>query len=301
MEIRKAAEVSQAGMPNEKQLEAIHKLTKSQVEARELYVFALRLCDDQLDRDFERFDTAALPKLAELFVGKTGIADHKWSTEGQVARIFATEVVCENGVSYIKAWAYMRRGEETESLIQDIEAGIKKEVSVGCAMGGATCSVCGGEYGSCVHQKGNVYDGKLCCAVLINPVDAYEFSFVAVPAQKQAGVMKAMRRNDLTLKELVEQTAGEGAGAEYRKLCALAEAGKHHQQQLRKKVRKFMGILDLGLDEGTLEAVAERMDGENLERTCLALEEKVAQLFPPAPQLPGDDRSGQEMESAFLI
>ena len=301
MEIRKAAEVSQAGVPTQQQLEAIHQLTKSQVEAEELYVFALRLCDDQLDRDFERFDTAALPKLAELFVGKTGIADHKWSSEGQVARIFAAEVVNDNGASSIKAWAYMRRGEETEGLIRDIEAGIKKEVSVGCAMGGAKCSVCGEDYGSCIHQKGNVYDGQLCCAVLTDPVDAYEFSFVAVPAQKQAGVMKALRGNGLTLKELVEQAAGVGAEAEYRKLCALAELGKSHQEQLRKQAEKYLRILDLGLEEPVLRAMVEHMEGGQLEKACKALEDKVAQLFPPMPQLPGDDRSGMEVESAYLI
>ena len=38
--------------------------------------------------------------------------------------------------------------------------------------------------------QGETYDGKLCCGVLSNPVDAYEFSFVAVPAQPGAGVTK---------------------------------------------------------------------------------------------------------------
>ena len=81
MEINKAA-----------QAEAINNLAKAHLTAEQVYVFSLRLCDNQVDRDFERFDSAALPGLAKLFIGKTGIVDHKWSSDKQVARIFQTEV-----------------------------------------------------------------------------------------------------------------------------------------------------------------------------------------------------------------
>ena len=135
MEIKKATEVSTGGVPSEVQLGAINALAKAQLTAEQVYVFSLRLCDDQVDRDFERFDTAALPALAKLFIGKTGIVDHRWSSDNQVARIFAAETVQEDDVSFIKAWAYIRRGGANEEIIADIEAGIKKEVSVGCAMG----------------------------------------------------------------------------------------------------------------------------------------------------------------------
>ena len=127
-----------------------------------------RLCDDQPDRDFERFDTAALPRLAELFVGKTGIVDHAWSAENQLARIFAAQVEQDGGAHYIKAWAYMRRGVQTEPVIEQIEAGIKKEVSVGCAMARSICSVCGRPFGSCEHAKGERYGDTVCTAVLLS-------------------------------------------------------------------------------------------------------------------------------------
>ena len=141
MEIKKSTEVAVGGMPTEAQLQAINAQAKGKLTAQQVYVFSVRLCDDQVDRDMERFDTAALPALAKLFIGKTGIVDHKWSTDSQVARIFETQVVREEGVSYIKAWAYIRRGGHADEVIADIEAGIKKEVSVGCAMGRAVCSV----------------------------------------------------------------------------------------------------------------------------------------------------------------
>ena len=199
MQIKKAAEAINSGAPTAVQLEAINAQAKAKLTAEQIYVFSLRLCDDQMDRDFERFDTAALGTLAKLFIGKTGVVDHKWSAEKQIARIFETQVVKEAAVSYIKAWAYIRRGGANEEIIADIEAGIKKEVSVGCAMGRCICSVCGSEYGTCGHIKGEYYDGQLCCGILLEPVDAYEFSFVAVPAQPKAGVQKAARKEEMSV------------------------------------------------------------------------------------------------------
>lgn len=126
MEINKAAQAASSGAPTAVQLEAINNLAKAHLTAEQVYVFSLRLCDDQVDRDFERFDSAALPGLAKLFIGKTGIVDHKWSSDKQVARIFQTEVVRENGAEFIKAWAYIRRGDSNDEIIADIEAGIKR-------------------------------------------------------------------------------------------------------------------------------------------------------------------------------
>ena len=213
MEIRKGTEAVNSGAPTAVQLEAINAQAKAQLTAEQVYVFSLRLCDDQVDRDHERFDTGALGTLAKLFIGKTGVVDHKWSTDKQIARIFETQVVKEEGISYIKAWAYIRRGGSNDEVIADIEAGIKKEVSVGCSMGMAVCSVCGSEYGTCGHLKGEVYDGAVCCAILKEPMDAYEFSFVAVPAQREAGVLKALGGGSCCLKELAEEF---GVQAEYR-------------------------------------------------------------------------------------
>ena len=95
MEIKKATEVAGGGLATAAQMEAINAQAKGKLTAEQVYVFSLRLCDDQVDRDFERFDTAALGELAKLFIGKTGIVDHRWSADSQVARIFAAEVVKE--------------------------------------------------------------------------------------------------------------------------------------------------------------------------------------------------------------
>ena len=298
MQIRKATEIGRGGVPTAVQMEAINALAKAELTAEQVYVFSLRLCDDQVDRDMERFDSRALPGLAKLFIGKTGIVDHKWSSENQVARIFETQVVQEQGISYIKAWAYIRRGGANEEIIADIEAGIKKEVSVGCAMGRSICSVCGSDYGTCGHQKGESYDGQVCCAILQEPMDAYEFSFVAVPAQREAGVLKAMGGGNRCLKELAE---AYGAQAEYRALYKQAQLGQRYEKELEDSVVRLCLTLELGVEEPVLRSVAKAAAAEDLLKLKASLEERVREMMPVVAQLGGKMDKSQCVESGFLI
>ena len=298
MEVKKATEAMGGGIPTMAQLEAINAQAKASMTAEQVYVFSLRLCDDQVDRDMERFDTAALNGLAKLFIGKTGIVDHQWSAGNQVARIFGAEVVQEDRVSYIKAWAYIRRGGANEEVIADIEAGIKKEISVGCAMGRAVCSVCGSEYGTCGHVKGEHYDGQLCVAILKEPMDAYEFSFVAVPAQPNAGVLKALGGGNRTLKELAEQF---GAQSEYRALFKEAQLGREYKKQIGNDVVRLCLSLDLGVEEPALRAIAEKAGAEELLKLKEALETRLAESMPMLTQLGGSFKKDEAFESGFMI
>ena len=297
MEIRKETQAVGGGVPTAEQLTAINSLAKAQLTQEQVYVFSLRLCDDQVDRDNERFDTQALPALAKMFIGKSGICDHKWSAKSQIARIFAAEVAEENGVSFIKAWAYIRRGGEGDEWIADIEAGIKKEVSVGCAMGSSICSVCGLEYGSCGHQKGGIYDGQVCCAILKDPVDAYEFSFVAVPAQPNAGVLKGMKMGRVALKELAEEF---GAQEEYRCLFKMAELGKAYARQLEDETVRLCLMLDLGIEEPVLRSAMGKLAPEELMQLRKALEERAARQYPIRTQL-GSGNIVETLDSEYLI
>ncbi len=182
------------------QLEKINKFTRRELTEDEVYIFSVVLCDNDIDRDGERFSDEALAELKKLFIGKTGIFDHNPSSANQSARIFDTEIVCDetrsakNGevYKYLKAEVYMVRTDENRSLIAEIDGGIKKEVSISCSAAKKVCSVCGCDKSksSCAHMRGRVYGGKLCHVILDNITDAYEWSFVAVPAQVNAGVTK---------------------------------------------------------------------------------------------------------------
>ena len=182
-------------------IEKIREYTRKDIPADEIYAFPLILCDNEIDRDGEKFTAESLEKLAELFKGKTGIFDHNMSSKDQTARIYETEVIRDpsrrtadgEAYTYLSAKAYMLRSDKNKDLIAEIEAGIKKETSVGCSVGSISCSVCGKDMrrGECSHIKGRTYAGRKCFGILSDPLDAYEWSFVAVPAQKNAGVIKS--------------------------------------------------------------------------------------------------------------
>lgn len=194
-------------------LELINQYSVKELTPDDVYCFSLVLCDNDVDRDLERFTDATLEQLAGLFVGKTIISDHNWSAAGQIARIYRTSVedtgeknALGEPLKQLVGSAYMLRNESTAATIDAIEGGILKEVSVGCAIGSTTCSICGEPLEmdwrtwqfKCKndHVKGETYDEGLCVGNLEDATDAYECSFVAVPAQRNAGVTKAAKDLD---------------------------------------------------------------------------------------------------------
>ena len=190
---------------DEKLIGELNKFTRREHMAEEVYIFPVTLCDNEVDRDNERFSRKALEEMAERFVGVTGIFDHNPKGENQTARIFMTEIVEEGRnnslgepYAYLKGYAYMVRTGSNEDLIREIDGGIKKEVSVSCSAESQLCSVCGADRRTrpCHHIKGKIYDGKRCYFTLEDISDAYEWSFVAVPAQVHAGVTKGFEEKE---------------------------------------------------------------------------------------------------------
>jgi hypothetical protein len=202
--IQKAAQLS-AHELTDAELAAINKHTLEPLKAEDVFTFKAVLCDNEIDRQFERFSLKALQDLQKLFLGKTVIKNHRWNMEGQVARIYATELVQSTktikagGELYTQLLAkiYMVKTASNADLIAEIKAGIKKEGSVGCAVSSAVCSICGADNSKtyCPHWPGKSYDkeggAQVCTFLLDGARDAYEFSLVAVPAQKAAGVSKS--------------------------------------------------------------------------------------------------------------
>lgn len=188
---------------SEEELAKINTYSLTELTEGDIFAFSVILCDNEIDRDYECFDRASLETLSELFVGKTGILNHDMKAENQVARIYSAEVeesdseMSSTGEKYcrLKARAYMLRNEKNQSLIDEICAGIKKEVSINCSVSEIICSECGKNVKKehCTHIK-----GKDCYHILRKPTDAYEWSFVAVPAQKKAGTVKSFAKDDDT-------------------------------------------------------------------------------------------------------
>lgn len=292
-------------------LEKINSFARKELTEDEVFTFTVILCDNEVDRDFECFTTESLETLSRLFVGKTGITDHNWSSDGQIARIYDAELVVDElkatsygeKYAYVKAYAYAMKTGGNEEFIAQIQGGIKKEVSVGCAVSEKLCSICHQPIGSdgCGHIPGVEYGGVMCFAMLTEPTDAYEWSFVAVPAQKGAGVTKTFGISGSSIKELVEKSGSAEIKAQLNELEAMSQLGRQYLMDIRKDVVR-LGILTDVWDGESLKKTVEKLDAESLLSLKCALEKKADELLPPVTQLnPFREKELYTPETEYMV
>lgn len=225
-EILKAALVEKQSI-SEGELALINVQSLRPLTKEEVFTFRLAACDNQVDRDHERFTDGALEGMAPLFVGRPVLLDHRWSAGSQTARVYAAGVEGET-VRRLVLRCYMPRMEQTASTITAIESGILRECSVGCAVERAICSICGADQSKtcCDHWPGREYGGQVCVMELDGARDAYEVSLVAVPAQPRAGIIKSKRYGGQGGLQEPPAQAGEEEG------LRLAQA-RQRQEELR--------------------------------------------------------------------
>lgn len=313
----------------QEELDALSAFARRELSPEEIYVFSVVLCDNEIDRDGERFTLSALQVLSELFVGKTGIFDHSMKGRDQTARIFSARVEKVDGKQTaageeyhrLVARAYMPRLAKNEDLITEIETGIKKEVSVGCAVGRVTCSVCGADLKqkSCSHIKGRMYSvngAKVRChALLEEPHDAYEWSFVAVPAQPLAGVTKsfASGKEEVSLEQLFKalktgediHLSAETAAKLHDHIEELqkeAAYGRAYRSNLCKDVVRLCTLAEPRLSSEFIGGLTGKMTMEELQTFKALYEAKAQEIMPLKPQLhtAGKGKAAQE-HSEFKI
>lgn len=195
---------------NDQEMNLINKMTLDPLSAEDVYTFEVVACDNDIDRDFERISDESLEKMAQLIVGKTVIKNHKRDVDNQFARIYAAYVEQSGSLTsdglpkkQLIVKCFTLADEANSQIISEIKGGIKKEVSISFMPNVVTCSICGTDQraGCCGHMWGEVYDGRLCFFELSDVTDVYELSFVAVPAQRGAGVRKDYEIEKLPKKE----------------------------------------------------------------------------------------------------
>ena len=308
---------------SDEELQLINTYTRRKLEKDEVYAFSVVLCDNDIDRDGERFTVESLFALEKLFVGKTGIIDHNPSAKNQTARIFACTVEAvegkktQTGDDYfrLKARAYMPKSEKNKEFILALDSGIIKEVSVGCAVEEVICNICGEKSDLCPHKKGEKYGSKICCGELINPYDAYEFSFVAIPSQKQAGVTKSAsiygKESDMEsiLKKLEIRKGFTLSDGDCEKLLSYidnlkqsAKDGVYYRDSLTGEVLRLSAVVQPDISRETMETVAKQMTVAQLKEFKTAFEKKKNESVVPVVQLYNEkNKSKTESNGQFKI
>ena len=300
-----------------KEMELVNRYSRRELSEEEVYLFTVALCDNDIDRDYERFTVESLFELEKLFVGKTGIIDHDPTAKNQKARIISCKVESVEGaftasgdqLFRLTARAYIRRTQGNAELIEAIEAGIVKEVSVGCSVGHTICSICRNEMHSplCGHQKGREYDGELCFGELTEPKDAYEFSFVAVPAQRAAGVIKGYKEKDmneicksLTGESEVTLSKGEAVslGEYIRQLESDSAYAKAYREELSQRLKTALREKGVELDFVVENCIIDKLSISEVKALLKAFEMKERKAV---PQLGADSTGVPAGNTEFRI
>ncbi|MCR4924727.1 MAG: hypothetical protein K5917_00400 [Clostridiales bacterium] len=306
----------------EQDLSLINKLSRRALKSDEVYSFNLILCDNNIDRDNEMFSVNALEQLAKGFIGIGGGFNHSMDATKQHARIYHCEVITDEtrkntlgeAYTYLMAKAYIPKTEQNLPLIEEIEAGIKKEVSISCCAK-SICSICheGSSSASCNHIKGQVYNNKLCYGILDDISDCYEWSFVCVPAQPNAGVIKSFFKGERNMEEIFKQlksckesitlSAEEAVAISKRmqELEALASDGVAYKKALKSDIVKLCSFTLPGINAENLENICNKLNSEELKELKKGLMQKADENDMPAPQLSANVSSAKKENTQFKI
>ena len=230
-------------------IDLINKNTLSPLKPEDVFTYKVQICDNDVDRVGDKLSDHALEQIVEKIKGVAGLKDHDWSVENQVARLYDAHLVEdeENKTvlgekrKYVQGSAYTLAS--NKEMIDKIKSGLLKEVSISFNSSNDRCSICGepmvkdgNDVGHCKagHIAGELYDGELCYNNIDNIDDVLEWSMVAVPCQRRAGINKKeyidkggksiMKKAELLIRQFISSKSYEQADAEDK--AAIDEAVK---------------------------------------------------------------------------
>lgn len=211
-------------------LNLINTYTITDLDLSDVFLFTIKLCNNDIDRVFDCMTDTFLDSVASNIKGLTGLLDHDWSTDNQLSRIYDACVVEEDGVlnqlgkplKYVLCKVYTLS--KYTDFIDKINSGLLREVSISFESTGDVCSICGAPMtkdgsgvGHCEngHTAGVTYDGILCYNIINNLSDLLEWSLVAVPCQRGASIKNKhykggcglMKRAEFLIKQFVTSKA----------------------------------------------------------------------------------------------
>ena len=148
---------------------------------KDYYVFKIILCNNDVDKDHDKFSIQTLYQIRDMAIGKNGILDTMPNKENNIARIFDCSVEYDKGKTtidgepllYVQAYAFLDKciSDGCGAIAQKIKEGFYNEVSVGCSI-----------YKS---HKESFFDSEFASEYEITVIDSiadlYEWSIIQKP------------------------------------------------------------------------------------------------------------------------
>lgn len=226
--------------------------------AEEVYIRRLALCNDQVDRTFERFPVPYLQRFAATLPGKPLLAHHDRS-QFPMGRFFRAEVKSSDELglprgeddrpsNWLVCWVYLVKTSGNEEVRRQIDAGVYSHVSIGYRWADLTCDLCGRSYfrSDCPHVIGQSYESRTCTATYSGDeerVEAVEGSLVYLGAQYGAVITKSDNRREEKAALSHRKEGGEDV---------LAAEGREYRAELRAEILRLGRCLHAGIEAETL-------------------------------------------------
>ena len=153
----------------------------------------------------------------------------------------------------------------------------------------------------------------LCYGILTNPTDAYEWSFVAVPAQRKAGVTKSFFKEEHTLqkgidilKSMTEDTVlTVNQAAEIKEyIAALEELSSEaltYKKHLTEEIQRYALIIMPKVDTKQFTQGCSFMNLSELRCLRDGLKKQAGEILPPSLQLRASVKESNNNNNAFKI
>lgn len=155
-------------IPDIETMVLINKQSVNHISSKNVFTFAMKLCDNEIDNAFERFEDEELKYIANKAVGLHAYLDSEREIMDPSICIYKAYVVTDidrktkdnKPYKFVKAYAYIIKSDSNKEIINDIENG-KYDISLTVLYDYADCSICN-TLDKCIkHKLGEVYDGKI--------------------------------------------------------------------------------------------------------------------------------------------
>jgi len=233
--------------PTKRELDLINRFARRPLAADEVYVGESDLCNDRVDRAFERFTPQVLQDFAESLPGKSLLAGHDHGSLPMGLWFDARLRRDEHAVTHLRPSYYIVKTRDNEHHRTQLDGGVYRYASIGFRAQDLVCDICGKSWfgWECQHYPGKAYDvgGQRVVATAhymrsdAQPAEAVEGSMVYLGCQYDAELKAAMGQKSFggiitpRAREVLHSDAPRLVGVPHERIAAMQRTVSRRKPQ----------------------------------------------------------------------